>query len=41
MSDVGARNIQFVLDYVDAEALRLLAQDLGDIYPRKVNYYQC
>jgi len=39
MSDVGARNIEFVLDYIDAEALRLLAQDLGDIYPRKVNFY--
>ncbi|BCG64556.1 MAG: chemotaxis protein CheD [Methyloprofundus sp.] len=39
MSDVGKRNIQFVLEYVDAEALTLLAQDLGDIYPRKVNFY--
>jgi chemotaxis protein CheD len=39
MSDVGARNIEFILDYIDAEALRLLAQDLGDIYPRKVNFY--
>jgi len=39
MSDVGARNIQFVLEYVDAEALKLLGQDLGDIYPRKVNFY--
>jgi chemotaxis protein CheD len=39
MSDVGERNIQFVLEYVDAEALTLLAQDLGDIYPRKVNFY--
>ncbi len=39
MSDVGARNIQFILDYIDTEALRLLAQDLGDIYPRKVNFY--
>jgi len=39
MSDVGARNIEFVLDYIDAEALCLLAQDIGDIYPRKVNFY--
>lgn len=39
LSDVGARNIQFVLDYVDAEALNLVSHDLGDIYPRKVNYY--
>ena len=39
MSDVGERNIQFILEYVDTEALNLLAQDLGDIYPRKVNFY--
>ncbi|MBS3963529.1 MAG: chemoreceptor glutamine deamidase CheD [Methylomonas sp.] len=39
LSDVGARNIEFVLAYVDAEALKLVASDLGDIYPRKVNFY--
>jgi len=39
MGDVGERNIQFVLEYIDTEALTLLAQDLGDIYPRKVNFY--
>lgn len=39
LGDVGARNIQFVLDYVDTEALKLISQDLGDIYPRKVNFY--
>jgi len=39
MSDVGLKNIEFVLEYVDAEALKLLGQDLGDIYPRKVNFY--
>jgi chemotaxis protein CheD len=39
MSDVGKKNIEFILDYIDAEALKLLAQDLGDIYPRKVNFY--
>lgn len=39
LGDVGARNIQFVLDYVDTEALRLVSHDLGDIYPRKVNFY--
>lgn len=39
LSDVGARNIDFVLDYLDMEALTLVAQDLGDIYPRKVNFY--
>lgn len=39
LSDVGSRNIEFVLDYVDMEALKLVAHDLGDIYPRKVNFY--
>ncbi len=39
LGDIGEKNIQFVLDYIDAEALRLVAQDLGDIYPRKVNYF--
>ncbi|QPK64194.1 chemoreceptor glutamine deamidase CheD [Methylomonas sp. LL1] len=39
LSDVGSRNIEFVLDYVDTEALKLVSQDLGDIYPRKVNFY--
>ncbi|MGR8929047.1 MAG: chemoreceptor glutamine deamidase CheD [Gammaproteobacteria bacterium] len=41
LSDVGSRNIEFVLDYVDMEALTLVAHDLGDIYPRKVNFFPC
>lgn len=39
LGDVGSKNIAFVLDYVDTEALDLVSQDMGDIYPRKVNYY--
>ena len=39
MSDVGLKNISFILEYIDAEGLNLLGQDLGDIYPRKVNFY--
>jgi len=39
LSDVGMRNITFVLEYIETESLTLLAQDLGDIYPRKVNFY--
>lgn len=38
MTDIGRRNIEFVRDYVDAEGLQVLAEDLGDIYPRKVVY---
>ena len=39
LTDVGARNIEFILDYIDQEGLSLLAKDLGDIYPRKVIYF--
>lgn len=38
MTDVGARNIEFVEHYVEAQGLQVLARDLGDIYPRKVYY---
>ncbi len=39
LSDVGERNVNFVLDYIDQEGLALLSKDLGDIYPRKVIYF--
>ncbi len=39
LTDVGERNISFVLDYIDQEGLKLVSQDLGDIYPRKVIYF--
>ena len=39
MSDVGKRNIAFVLDYLQTENLAVASQDLGDIHPRKVLYY--
>jgi chemotaxis protein CheD len=39
MSDVGQRNIDFVLNYAELEGLRIVAQDLGDIYPRKVIFH--
>ncbi|MGZ8200531.1 MAG: chemoreceptor glutamine deamidase CheD [Methylosarcina sp.] len=39
LTDVGLRNIDFVLDYIDQEGLKLLSQDLGDIYPRKIIYF--
>jgi len=38
MTDVGMNNIKFVREYIDNEALKLVAEDLGDIYPRKVMY---
>lgn len=39
MTDIGRKNIDFVLAYIEQEGLLLASQDLGDIYPRKVNYF--
>lgn len=38
MTDIGRRNIDFVREYIATEGLNLVAEDLGDIYPRKVMY---
>ncbi|MEC5396840.1 chemoreceptor glutamine deamidase CheD [Uliginosibacterium sp. H1] len=38
-SQVGERNAEFVLDYLRTEKIPLLAEDLGDIYPRKVYFF--
>jgi len=39
MTDVGARNIAFVKEYITTEGLSLVTEDVGDIHPRKVVYY--
>jgi chemotaxis protein CheD len=39
MTDIGARNIQFVREYVRAEGFLVIGEDLGDVYPRKVVYH--
>ena len=39
MHNVGERNSDFVLEYLDAERIRVVAQDLRDIYPRKVYFF--
>lgn len=36
---IGDRNARFVLSYLDAERIPVLAQDLGDIHPRKVGFF--
>jgi len=38
-NDVGARNIEFVREYVRAEGFRVLNEDLGDVHPRRVVYF--
>ncbi|MGD8784716.1 MAG: chemoreceptor glutamine deamidase CheD [Thioalkalispiraceae bacterium] len=37
-ADVGNRNINFAREYVQVEGFKVAAEDLGDIYPRKVVY---
>ncbi len=39
LTDVGMKNIDFVLGYINEEGLKLLSQDLGDIYPRKIIFF--
>ena len=38
MTDVGMRNILFVREYLRTERMRLVAEDVGDIYPRMAVY---
>jgi len=38
-SNVGARNAEFVLDYLKTEKIPVLAKDLLDSYPRKLYYF--
>lgn len=38
-SDVGQRNIDFVLDYVKREGYKIKSMDVGGSHPRKVNFY--
>jgi chemotaxis protein CheD len=36
MTNIGRCNIEFVLDYLHTEGIEISAQNLGDIYPRKI-----
>ena len=38
-TDIGRMNIEFIKEYLQFEGLRLLAEDTGDVFPRKVHYY--
>lgn len=37
--NVGERNAEFVLDYLKLERIPVVAQDLLDVYPRKVYFF--
>lgn len=39
MTDIGARNIDFVRRYLSAEALELIAEDVGGTQPRHVRFF--
>ena len=39
MTDVGKKNIDFVLKYIEEEGYVVTSEDLGDIYPRKIIYF--
>lgn len=39
MSDIGKRNIEFVRQFLAMEGLAIAAEEVGDIYPRKVYYH--
>lgn len=38
-SNVGERNARFVIDFLNAEGIRLAARDLLDVHPRKVYFF--
>ena len=38
MTDIGRKNIEFVERYLLTDAIKVVARDLGEVYPRKVYY---
>lgn len=41
IANVGSRNAEFVLRYLDAERIAVVAQDLGGPHARKLGYFPC
>ncbi len=39
VGNVGERNAEFVLDFLHTENINIAAQDLLDVFPRKVYYF--
>ena len=39
LTDIGQRNIDFVQRYIATEKLNLRASDLGDVYPRQLQFF--
>jgi len=38
MTDVGKRNIDFAMHYLQMENIQIETTDTGDLYPRKSNF---
>ena len=39
MTDVGQKNITFAKDFLKMEGFKIVAEDVGDVYPRRVLYF--
>ena len=39
LTDIGEKNIEFVKQYLSKEKLKVTAEDVGGIYPRKLQYF--
>jgi chemotaxis protein CheD len=39
MTDVGMRNIAFAQSFLKLEGFKVTAQDVGDVYPRRIVYF--
>ena len=39
MADIGRTNVEFAKRYLVQEGLRIVSQDVGDCYPRKIFYF--
>lgn len=39
MTDVGMRNIAFVRNYLKLEGLKVVSEDVGDVFPRMIIYF--
>ncbi len=39
MSNVGAKNIKFVAEFLAREGYAVVAENTGDIFPRKINFF--
>jgi len=39
MTNIGENNINFARDYLQTEGLKVVSEDVGEVYPRMVVYF--